>query len=151
MNTSRRQWFSHALTAGAIALAPGKGRASPEEMAIAMRNAYGDRTISTGRVNVKLPALAENGNSVRMQITVDSPMSDADHVIAVQVFAEANPLPDIVRFELGPLAGSAEIETRIRVAAEQHITAVAEMSDGSLWSGSAHIIVTEAACLDALI
>ena len=113
MNTTRRQWFGHTLAAGAIALVPGKGRASPEDMAIAMRNAYGNRTINTGRVNLTLP--------------------------------------DIVRFELGPLSGSAEIETRIRVAAEQHITAVAEMSDGSLWSGNAHIIVTEAACLDALI
>ncbi len=116
-----------------------------------MRNAFGNRPIQPGRVALKLPALAENGNSVRMQVSVESPMTDADHVKTVHVFAEANPLPDIVRFELGPLSGLAQIETRIRVAAEQHITAVAELSDGTLWSGSAHIVVTEAACLDALI
>jgi hypothetical protein len=42
------------------------------------------------------------------------------------------------------------VETRIRVSAEQDIVVVAGLSDGSLWSGSAHIVVTVAACLDAL-
>ena len=76
MTTTRRQWFSLSLSAGAVALAPGKGRASPEEMAIAMRNAYGDRPITVGRVQLTLPALAENGTSVRMRVDVDSPMTD---------------------------------------------------------------------------
>ena len=55
------------------------------------------------------------------------------------------------RFELSVSSGIAEVETRIRISAEQDIVAVAGMADGSLWSGSAHIVVTEAACIDALI
>ncbi len=151
MNATRRQWLAGSLTMGVFSVIPTPARATPEEMATAIHNAFGDRPIQPGRVELKLPALAENGNSVRMQVSVDSPMTEADHVKTLHVFAEANPLPDIVRFELGPLSGRAQVETRIRVAAEQHITAIAEMNDGSLWSGSAHIVVTEAACLDALI
>ena len=151
MNPSRRQWLTAGLTLGTASLLPLPARATPEEMAAAMHQAFGDRKITPERVQLTLPALAENGNSVRLQVSVTSPMTETDYVASVHVFAEANPLPEIVRFELGPLAGRAAIETRIRVAAEQHITAVAEMSDGSLWSGNAHIVVTEAACLDALI
>lgn len=147
----RRSLLIQSLAMPAVALLTTAARGTPEEMAAAMRDAFGARPILPGRVTLTLPALAENGNSVRMQIAVDSPMTEGDHVVSIDVFAEANPQPDIVRFELGPLAGRAEIETRIRVAAEQNIIAVAAMRDGSLWSGSAHIVVTEAACLDALI
>jgi sulfur-oxidizing protein SoxY len=125
--------------------------ATPAELQQAMSQAFGESTIARGRVALTLPALAENGNSVRLSVAVDSPMSDVDHVQFVQLFAEANPLPDIARFELGPLSGRAQIETRIRLSAEQSIIAVAGMNDGSLWSGSASIVVTIAACLEGLI
>ncbi len=99
---------------------------------------------------MELPALAENGNSVRVKVNVDSPMTDADHVSFIQLFGPENPLPDIARFEFSPASGLAEVETRIRVSAEQDIIAIAGMNDGTLWSTSAHIVVTVAACLDAL-
>jgi sulfur-oxidizing protein SoxY len=40
------------------------------------------------------------------------------------------------------------VQTSIRLAGTQRITAVARMSDGSLWSGGVDVIVTQAACLD---
>ena len=148
---ARRRVLRQAALLPIALLLPGALRATPEDMRAAMRRAFGDVPITPGRVQLKLPALAENGNSVRLTVGVDSPMTEADHVRFIQLFAPENPLPDIVRFELSAASGIAEVETRIRLSAEQDIIAVAGMSDGSLWSGSAHIVVTEAACIDALI
>jgi sulfur-oxidizing protein SoxY len=148
---SRRRLVRSAAALPLLAFLPLTLRATPEEMRIAMRAAFGDREITPGRVQIKLPALAENGNSVRLSVSVDSPMTEADHVRFIHLFAPENPLPEIARYEFTPASGHAEIETRIRISAEQDIVAVAGLSDGSLWSGAAHIVVTEAACIDALI
>jgi sulfur-oxidizing protein SoxY len=77
-------------------------------------------------------------------------MSAADHVKAIHVFNEKNPLPDVVSVYLGPRAGRAMISTRIRLADTQTVVAIAELSDGSFWSGEATVIVTLAACLEGI-
>ena len=123
--------------------------AAPEDMAEAMAEALGkDASIKPGRIKIELPQLAENGNSVPLKIAVESPMSAADHVKTIYIFSERNPVPNVVRFHLGPRSGVARVQTSIRLAGTQRITAVARMSDGSLWSGGADVIVTQAACLD---
>ena len=106
------------------------------------------RELKLGRVAIDIPKLADNGNSVPMTITVDSPMTDADRVVAIHVFSEKNPRPKIASIELGPDAGRAALATRIRLAGTQHIVAVAQMSDGSLWGATAEVIVTQSACTD---
>lgn len=148
---SRRRWLGRTATVSLIAMLPLRAGATPEDLRKALGSAFGDRDITPGRVRLTLPALAENGNSVRLTVAVDSPMTESDHVHFIQLFSEQNPLPDIARFELSAANGLAQVEMRIRLSAEQDIVAVAGLSDGSLWSGSAHIVVTEAACLDALM
>lgn len=148
---SRRRCLQAAATASLLTVLPLDLQATPAAMREALREAFGDRSVTPGRVRLTLPALAENGNSVRLTVAVDSPMSDADHVRFIQLFSPENPLPDIARFEFTPASGVAEVETRIRLSAEQDVLAVAGLADGSLWSASAHIVVTEAACIDALI
>jgi sulfur-oxidizing protein SoxY len=49
---------------------------------------------------------------------------------------------------LGPRAGKAAFSTRIRLADTQSVVAIAELSDGSLWSDTVEVIVTIAACLE---
>jgi sulfur-oxidizing protein SoxY len=51
-------------------------------------------------------------------------------------------------FHLGPKAGRAEVTTRVRLNGTQRVLAVAHLSDGSYWSGTAEVEVTESACLD---
>ena len=95
--------------------------------------------------------LVELGDEVELpplRIAVDSPMTAADHVRRITILAERNPRPLVASYALGPHCGRAEIVTRIRVADSQDVIAVAELSDGSFWMGSAHIIVTELACLE---
>ncbi|MSQ59694.1 MAG: SoxY-related AACIE arm protein [Betaproteobacteria bacterium] len=124
----------------------GNANATPEDMALALKRAFGSRPIQEGRVHLDLPKLAENGNVVPVTVTVESPMTAKDHVQAIHLFSEKNPLPDIVEFRLGPHNGKARVSTRIRLAESQRVIAVAVMSDGSLWSASAEVAVTITGC-----
>lgn len=123
--------------------------AAPDEMQAAIREALGNAEIREGRVILDIPPIVENGNSVPLAISVESPMTPADHVKAIYVFSPENPLPNVSRFHLGPRCGKAEIKTSIRLATTQSIHVVAVMSDGSRWLGTTpEIEVTTAACFD---
>jgi len=104
--------------------------------------------VKRGKVTVELPQLADNGNSVPIRITVDSPMTEADHVKSLHLYSEKNPVRNMANFYLGPRAGKAEINSRVRLAGSQKVTAVAKLADGSFWYDTASIVVTLSACLD---
>jgi len=104
--------------------------------------------VRKGRVKVTLPQLADNGNSVPIRIVVDSPMTEADHVKSIHLYSERNPVSNMANFYLGPRAGKAEIDSRVRLAGSQKVTAVAALSDGTYWYDAAAIVVTLSACLD---
>ena len=122
--------------------------ATPEAMQQAIVHVTGGAKISRGRVKLEIAPLIENGNSVQCTVSVESPMTAADHVKAIHVFNEKNPQPNVIGVRLGPRAGRARFSTRIRLAASQTVTAVAEMSDGSFWSDQAQTIVTMGACVE---
>ncbi len=106
------------------------------------------QTPQRGRVKLELPVLADNGNSVPMKITVESPMTESNHVKVIRLISERNPERQMAVFHLGPRSGAAEITSRVRLAGSQTVTAIAEMSDGSQWMDSAHVQVTLSACVD---
>ena len=136
--------------AGGIGLGStaGVAHASLEEMQAAIRKVTGQAPVRRGRVKLDMPPLIDNSNSVALSVAVESPMTPADHVKAIHVFTEKNPLPNVVSVFLGPRAGRASIGTRVRIADTQTVTAIAELSDGSFWSGSASVVVTLSACLE---
>lgn len=143
----RRQLLKWGAGAVLVSAMPVRAHATPDEMAAAREALFGDRPINEGRVNLKLPPISENGYSVPLRVSVESPMTPDDYVKQIAVFSPKNPLPDIARFHLGPQSGRAEVSTRIRLAGTQKLQAVAEMSDGSLWAGTAETVVTLAACV----
>jgi sulfur-oxidizing protein SoxY len=146
---SRRTLLAGAVGILVLPLIGDRALATPDSMAEAMAEVLGKGAkIKAGRVKIELPELAENGNSVPLKLSVESPMATADHVKAIYIFSERNPVSNVARFHLGPRSGAARVQTSIRLAATQRITAIARMSDGSLWSGTADVIVTQAACLD---
>ena len=142
--TTRRQFL---VAAAAIGMASG-ARATPESMREAMRKVTGDAPVRLGRVKLDLPSLIDNGNAVALGVTVDSPMTPADHVKAIHVFNEKNPLPGVISVFLGPHSGRAQLQTRVRLADSQTVTAIAQLSDGSFWSHSVQVTVTLAACAE---
>ena len=125
--------------------------ATPQALQDAIRQIVGEAAVQPGKVRLDVPALVENGNAVPLTVSVDSPMSAADHVKAVHVLNEKNPQPHVVSVTLGPRAGRAAFSTRIKLADSQQVVALAEMSDGSFWSGGADVIVTLAACVEDLV
>jgi sulfur-oxidizing protein SoxY len=133
-------------TAQIITIRP--ARATPDSMAGAIRNVVGEAEVRDGKVRIEAPPLVENGNSVSISVSVDSPMTPADHVKSIHVFNEKNPQPNVASFHFGPRSGRASVATRIRLADTQKIVAIAQLSDGSFWSASADLIVTIAACIE---
>jgi sulfur-oxidizing protein SoxY len=144
---TRRQML--AAGAGALSLAVSRpARATPETMAAAIKAFVGEANVQKGRVSLDIPLLVENGNSVPVTVTVESPMTMADFVKSIALFNERNPQPNVAHFHLGPRAGRATVSTRIRLGDSQNIVAIAQMSDGSFWSDSAELIVTLPACVE---
>jgi sulfur-oxidizing protein SoxY len=155
MKTSRREFLARSarLAAGAgfasiVMVKP--SFATPEALRGAIAEIVGEAQLRPGRVTLDLPPLVENGNAVPLAVSVDSPMTAADHVTAIHVFNEKNPQPYVLTARLGPRAGRARISTRIKLADAQRVVAVAEMSDGSFWTASADVIVTIAACVEGI-
>jgi sulfur-oxidizing protein SoxY len=122
--------------------------ATPAMLAAAIRNVVGEAAVHMGKVKLDVPPLVENGNTVPMTVSVDSPMTEHDYVKSIHVFNEKNPQPNIGNFHIGPSAGRAQVATRIRLADSQKIVAIAHLSDGSFWSTSADVVVTLAACTE---
>jgi sulfur-oxidizing protein SoxY len=139
-----------ALAAGCAAarIAVGPAAATPAEMQAAVAAVIGDAPLNAGKVKLDIPPLVENGNTVPCTVTVESPMTAADHVKAIHVFAERNPQPYVIGVTLGPRAGRARVSTRIRLRDTQNVLAVAQLSDGTFWSDRVNVIVTIGACLE---
>jgi sulfur-oxidizing protein SoxY len=124
--------------------------ATPSSMAAAIREVVGETAVRQGRVKLDIPPLVENGNTVSLNVSVDSPMTELDHVKSIHIFNEKNPQPNVTIFYLTPRVGRALVSTRIRLADSQKVVAIAQLSDGSFWHDSAEVMVTLAACLEDL-
>jgi len=157
MQTTRRRILAGAgaIIGGAalptIALvrpASAQRQANPAALALAIRKVVGEAEVKQGKVKLDVPPLSENGNSVPLTVTVESPMTKDNYVKAIHVFTEKNPQPNVIGVQLGPRAGKASMQTRFRLADSQTVTAIAELSDGTFWSDSADVIITLGACLE---
>ena len=145
----RRFLAGTAATAAVVVVLPlAPASATPDSMAEAIKKVVGNATPTEARVKLDVPPLVENGNSVSLTVSVDSPMTEADHVRAIHVFNEKNPQPNVFSARLGPRNGKAIVGTRIKLGDSQRIIAIAETSDGKFWSAGADVIVTLAACLE---
>jgi sulfur-oxidizing protein SoxY len=122
--------------------------AETADMEAAIKAFTKGQPMTPGKVKIDISPLVENGNSVSCGVAVESPMTATNFVRRIALFNEKNPQPDIAVFHLNPRAGVAKVDTRIRLATTQHLVAIAEMSDGSLWSDKVEVIVTIAACLE---
>jgi sulfur-oxidizing protein SoxY len=106
----------------------------------------GGKKATEGKVRLDLPEIAENGNTVPMTVTVDSPMTEQSYVTDVLIVADGNPRGGVATFRFSPASGVAEANTRIRLAATQNIVAVAKMNDGSFFTAAKQVKVTIGGC-----
>lgn len=139
------------LTAGALAgfasLLGARLAFADEKMVMAeIKKLYGDKTMAEGKIKLDIPEIAENGLVVPVNVEVESPMTEADYVKAVHIYADGNPQPGIVSYSFTPACGKASAATRMRLAQTQNIVCVAEMSNGSLHMAKANVKVTIGGC-----
>jgi len=145
----RRRFIALLASLAAASLLPSRAvRAQADPFAALLKQVTGGAAVRPGRVTVDTPRLADNGHSVPLTVSVESPMTAADHVRSITLLSERNPRPLMATFHLGPKAGRAEVTTRVRLNGTQRVLAVAHLADGSYWSGTAEVEVTESACLD---
>jgi sulfur-oxidizing protein SoxY len=148
---SRRAALRQLGAAGLLlVLWPSGAWATPEAVQQAIRQRIGAREPQPEGMTLTLPKIAETGNSVPLTVAVDSPMTPEDHVLRIHVFVPGNPEPVAATYHLGVRAGKAQISTQVRLARTQTVLALAEMSDGSVRSDAASIVVTLGACVDEL-
>lgn len=144
---SRRDAVKAAAWAlAAAAIAPKLAFADEKTVAAEIKKLYGDKPMASGKIKLDVPEIAENGLVVPINVEIESPMTEADYVKAVHVFAEGNPQPGVVSYHFTPACGKASAATRMRLAQTQDIICVAEMSNGSLHTAKANIKVTIGGC-----
>ncbi len=147
LNSSRRQAMK--LSAAALGWVSCRtALAQEDELAAAVRQYTGGAPVQTGKVMLDIARLVDNGNTVPLTVSVDSPMTAENHVLSIALFNQRNPQREVAQFTLGPRAGKAQVATRIRLATTQKLVAVAKLSDGSYWQHQVDVLVTLAACIE---
>ncbi|MFZ9298154.1 MAG: thiosulfate oxidation carrier protein SoxY, partial [Hylemonella sp.] len=105
---TRRQLLLAGASMGACLLVR-PALATPEELSAALKAYAGGSPIRPGRVKLDIAPLVDNGNTVPLAVSVDSPMTASDHVVAIAVFNERNPQREVIKLTLGPRAGRATV------------------------------------------
>ena len=135
-----------AAAAAASSAAPGPAFAAKNDADELIKKFTGGKTAAEGRVRLDLPEIAENGNTVPMTVSVESPMTEQSYVSDVLIVAEGNPRGGIATFHFSPASGVAEVNTRIRLAETQNVIAIAKMNDGTVFKTSKQVKVTIGGC-----
>ncbi len=138
MSVNRRQFVGLGLSAAAAAaLFPGIASANLVDEAIAGFTSGAD--LSGEGITLIAPEIAENGNTVPIEVS-------APGAEAIFVLATGNPNPNVATFNFGPLSANQAASTRIRLAGEQDVVAIARMADGSFRRAVANVKVTIGGC-----
>jgi len=147
-NLGRRRLLGTAAAAATAAFFGTSGRvfAAMEDVDKAIADFGGGAEAADGTITLTTPEIAENGNSVPVAFSVESPMTEESHVESVMILAADNPSAGVATFHFTPRSGEAKASTRMRLARTQDVVAVAKMSDGSLHRASANVKVTIGGC-----
>ncbi len=143
---SRRTVLAGLAGVVTVALLPASAWAAADAVAAEIKKVIGDKAPVEGKIKLDLPSIAENGLVVPLNFEVESPMTEKDHVKSVHFFAEGNPLPNVANFHFTPMAPKAAAAIRIRLAQTQHIVAIAQMSNGDVFTTRKEVKVTIGGC-----
>lgn len=136
MTFTRRETLAIGAGAALAATLPGALMAAGEAEIEAFT---GGASVGTGGVTLTAPEIAENGNTVPIEV-------DAPGASEILVLALGNPTPPVAQFKFGALAGDQSASTRIRLAGTQEVVAIAKMADGSFAQDVKTVKVTIGGC-----
>ncbi|TYB87185.1 thiosulfate oxidation carrier protein SoxY [Oceaniovalibus sp. ACAM 378] len=99
----------------------------------------GGAEVGEGDIKLTAPEIAENGNTVPIEVSSDT-------ATEIMVLALGNPTPAVATFKYGPLSASRTASTRIRLAGTQDVMAIAKLADGTFVKASSTVKVTIGGC-----
>jgi sulfur-oxidizing protein SoxY len=132
--------------AALVILSEAPALATPAEAVAEIAEFTGGKTAEQGKIKVELPEIAENGTTIPLLITVDSPMTADDYVSDVLVVTDENPRPRVVTFHFTAMSGRALAATRIRLASTENVIVVAKTGDGKFFTAQKQVKVTIGGC-----
>ena len=112
----------------------------------AARKVVGDAKPQTDGLVLELPLVSEDGSTVPLTVRAESPMTDDSYIQSIHLFATRNPSPEIAEFEFTPLAGIAQVATRVRLNETQTVIAVARTNKGVVLTASREVRITVSGC-----
>lgn len=134
---TRRDTMALGLGVAAVAMVPGVASASAVEDAISAFT--GGAAVTDGGVTINAPEIAENGNTVPIEV-------EAAGAVSIMMLAAGNPTPGVATFNFGEGAGTSRAATRIRLGGTQDVIAIAKLADGSFARGAVEVKVTIGGC-----
>ncbi|MDJ0641060.1 MAG: thiosulfate oxidation carrier protein SoxY [Paracoccaceae bacterium] len=99
----------------------------------------GGASLGEGAITLGTPEIAENGNTVPVEVACPGAKS-------ITLYADGNPVPNVATINFGPLNPTKSASTRIRLARTQNVVAVAQMEDGSWQMAKSEVKVTIGGC-----
>ncbi len=136
MTLTRRQMMATSAAAMAAFAGLPAFAATADEM---IAELTGGASLGEGGITLDTPEIAENGNTVPIEVSAPGAKS-------ITVYADGNPVPSVATFNFGPLNPNQSASTRIRLARTQNVVAVAEMADGSWQMAKNEVKVTIGGC-----
>ena len=147
----RRAWLLSVGAAAALAVllrAPGTGVAQEASNGWEQEidKLLGGAKPVDGKLLIDLPEIAENGNTVPFTLSVESPMTEQEHVKSIFLLSTGNPQAMISAFHFTPASGKAAVAGRLRLAKTQDLITVAALSDGRFLMSKRLVKVTIGGC-----
>jgi sulfur-oxidizing protein SoxY len=144
-----RRLLLGAGVAGAAGMAAPRIAAGDDDAAAALalvRRLTERDPIESPRLRLTMPREFPTGSIVPLTLSIDSPMSEADHVRRFDVLAPKNPIVEVMSFHFKPLHSEPRVSTRIRLSAPQFVVALAHLSDGTLLMAKTWVAVATDGC-----
>ena len=142
----RRQAMQLLTGVAASSLFPLRSFATPDKVASRIAEITNGKEVSDIDIYLDMPEIAENGNQVKIVFEIESPMSEAEYVKTVYVFADGNPEPDVAKFNFTPAMGACGATTRMRLSKTQNVIVLAEMNNGLFAKADTKVKVTIGGC-----
>lgn len=136
MKFTRRDALLVGMGAATVAFLPVTATAAIEDNIAAFT---GGAAVGEGGLTLTAPEIAENGNTVPIEVS-------APGAVSIMILAAGNPTPAAATFNFGPLAAAQAASTRIRLAKTQDVIAIAKMADGSFVQAKQEVKVTIGGC-----
>lgn len=143
-----KTFFSAVTVAAAILVTPAQAQQAPAWQRVEAVKALVAGKVEPGQIlKIDLPSVSEDGSSVPLTLVADQPLDNGVFIKHVDIFAPANPTPEVASFELGPEFSSLNLSLRVRLSESQTVVVVARTSDGRVFVGERPIRITTSGCI----